>query len=86
MAYCEQIHQRTGISVYWSVDNSLQCIKKLDKLTATSVHTFDFSTLYTNLPLKSIEDALQQLVIKMFKKFRQKLHFSQYILQECFLV
>ena len=67
MAYCEQIHQRTGISVYWSVDNSLQCIKKLDKLTATSVHTFDFSTLYTNLPLKSIEDALQQLVIKMFK-------------------
>ena len=50
------------------MDNSFQCIKKLlDKLTATSVHTFDFSTLYTNLPLKSIEDALQQLVIKMFR-------------------
>ena len=27
-AYCEQIHQRTGISLYWSVDNSLQCINK----------------------------------------------------------
>ena len=66
-AYCEQIHQRTGISPYWSVDNSLDCIKKLQNMKAKSVYTFDFSTLYTNLPLKSIEEALQQLVIKMFK-------------------
>ena len=66
-AYCEQIEQRTGISLYWSVDNSLHCIKKLEKMTAKSVQTFDFSTLYTNLPLKCIADSLEELIIKMFK-------------------
>ena len=66
-AYCEQIHQRTGISPYWSVDNSLDCINKLQNMKAKSVYTFDFSTLYNNLPLKSIEEALEQLIIKMFK-------------------
>ena len=70
-AYCEQIHQRTGISLYWSVDNSLQCINKLESMKASSVHTFDFSTLYTNLPLKSIEESIGQLVIKMFDNSRK---------------
>ena len=54
-AYCEQIHKRTGILPYWSVDNSLECIKKLENIKATSVHTFDLSTLYTYLPLKQID-------------------------------
>ena len=71
-AYCEQIHQRTGILPYWSVNNSQECIKKLETINATGVHTFDFSTLYTNLPLQLIEDALQQLIIKMFANSGKK--------------
>ena len=66
-AYCGIIYKYTGISVYWSVDNSLQCIDKLNKLKANSVHTFDFSTLYTNLPLAEIYNSLESLIIKMFK-------------------
>ena len=69
-AYCDQIYKRTGVSVYWSIDNSLQCLQKLEKATANSIQTYDFSTLYTNLPLQKIYDSLEQLVIKMFKNSR----------------
>ena len=34
--------------------------------TATSVKTYDFSTLYTNLPLDKIYNNLEKLIIKMF--------------------
>ena len=31
-----------------------------------SIKTYDFSTLYTNLPLDYIFDCLQKLIVKMF--------------------
>ena len=65
--YCKVIKKRTGICYYWSVDNSYELINKiLDIKTAGSLKTFDFSTLYTNLPLDVIYDSLRSLIIKMF--------------------
>ena len=52
--YCKVIQKRTGISFFWSVDNSLEFIDKISDIkTAHSIKTFDFSTLYTNLPCSS---------------------------------
>ena len=34
---------------------------------ASSIKTYDFSTLYTNLPLDYIYECLEKLIIKMFQ-------------------
>ena len=65
--YCKVIQKRTGISFFWSVDNSLEFIDKISDIkTAHSLKTFDFSALYTNLPLDVIDGSLKSLIIKMF--------------------
>ena len=67
--YCNVIKRRSGISHYWSIDNSLEFIDKLSGVKkAYSIETFDFSTLYTNLPLQEIYCGLELLIIKMFNK------------------
>ena len=53
--------------MYWSVDNSLECLNKFGKDEASSIHTYYFSTLYTNLPLKDIHEKLTELICRMFK-------------------
>ena len=61
------IEKRAGICYYWSVDNLYELINKISDIkTARSIKTFDFSTLYTNLPLDVIYDSLRSLIIKMF--------------------
>ena len=65
--YSQKIYSRTGVSRFWSVDNSKEFLDKINNLGAKSIHTFDFSTLYTNLPLDSIYQSLETLIIKMFK-------------------
>ena len=65
--YCKVKQMRTGIFYYWSIHNSCEFIKKFaDIKTAHNIKTFDFSTLYTNLPLDVIYDSLRSLFIKMF--------------------
>ena len=64
--YCKVIQKRTAISYDRSTDNSFEFINKLaDIKTAHCIKTFDFSTLYTNLPLDVIHDSLRSLIIKM---------------------
>ena len=46
----------------------MEFIHKINEVdVADSIETFDFSTLYTNLPLDNIYEKLKQLIIKMFK-------------------
>ena len=56
------------LTFFWSIDNSMEFIHKVSEVDiADSIETFDFSTLYTNLPLDNIYEKLKQLIIKMFK-------------------
>ena len=65
--YCNICQQRSRISYYWSIDNSIEFTQKLAHVKqATSFETFDFSTLYTNLPLDDIYNKLELLIVKMF--------------------
>ena len=44
---------RNGVNSMWIVKNSTSLLSSLDQLdvrTATSVQTYDFSTLYTSIP------------------------------------
>ena len=51
--YCATIYNHTGINCFWSIKNSMEFVSKINKLHAKSIDTFDFSTLYTNLPLQN---------------------------------
>ena len=65
--YCAVIKKRTGLNFFWSIDNSVEFLGKLTNIEhAKSIKTYDFSTLYTNLPLDYIFDCLQKLIVKMF--------------------
>ena len=65
--YCKVIQKRTGISYYWSIDNSHEFINRIaDIKTAHGIKTYEHSTLHTNLPLNVIYDSLTSLIIKMF--------------------
>ena len=65
--YCKVVQKRTGISYYWSKDNSCEFINKIAYIkTAHSIKTFDFSMLNINLPLDVIYDSLRSLIIKIF--------------------
>ena len=66
--------------MYWSIDNSLQCLHKFDGLEASSIHTFDFSTLYTNLPLNDIHTKLTDLICRMFRNaYSRYISFNTYL-------
>ena len=49
--YCEKVYERSGKNLFWSIKNSGEILDKLKArdFNATSLSTFDFSTLYTTL-------------------------------------
>ena len=65
--YCKTIYSRTGYNYFWSVDNSKEVIDKLNHVVnPSSIHTYDFSTLYTNLPLELVRDELFEMIDRYF--------------------
>ena len=69
--FCAKIKHRQGFSCFWSIDNSNEFILKLSTIDrADSIKTYDFSTLYTNLPLDYIYQMLEKLISKMFASSR----------------
>ena len=65
--YCCVIKKNLGLNFFWSIDNSEDFIHKIGGIKkATSIKTYDFSTLYINLPLDKIYNNLEKLTIKMF--------------------
>ena len=50
--YCETVYERSGKNMFWPIKNSGEVLSKLKDIgyQATSLYTYDFSTLYTTLP------------------------------------
>ena len=50
--YCEKVYESSGKDLFWSIKNSGEVLNKLKSkgFRATSLSTYDFSTLYTTLP------------------------------------
>ena len=50
--YCETVYERSGKNMFWPIKNSGEVLSKLKYIgyQATSLSTYDFSTLYTTLP------------------------------------
>ena len=50
--YCETVYETSNKNWFWSIKNSGEVLSKLkcSGFRATSLSTYDFSTLYTTLP------------------------------------
>ena len=68
--YCEKVYERSGKNVFWSIKNSGDILDKLKAkdFNATSLSTYEFSTLYTTLPHNLIKDKLIDLIERTFQR------------------
>ena len=68
--YCEKVYERSGKNLFWSIKNSGEVLNKLKSrgFRATSLSTYNFSTLYTTLPHNLIKEKLINLIEWTFKK------------------
>ena len=64
------MYERSGKHLFWSIKNSGEILDKLKArdFNATSLSTYDFSTLHTNLPHNFIKDELIDLIEKTFQR------------------
>ena len=64
--YCEKVYERFGKNLFWSIKKSCEVLNKLKSrgFRASSLSTYDFSTLYTTLPHNLIKDKLVDLIIE----------------------
>ena len=71
MRYCSTKTSHNGVNNMWILKNSaslLSSLHQLDVRTATSVQTFDFSTLYTSIPHNLLKSRISNLVHNAFRK------------------
>ena len=56
--YYETVYERPGQNMFWPIKNSGKVLSKLKDIgyQATSLSTYDFSTLYTTLPHNLIKE------------------------------
>lgn len=68
--YCEKVYERSGKNLFWSIKNSGEVLNKLKArdFRATSLSTYDFSTLYTSLPHNLIKEKLTDLIERSFQR------------------
>ena len=68
--YCENVYERSGKNLFWSIRNSCEVLNKLKSrgFRASSLSSYDFSTLYTTLPHNLIKDKLVDLIERTFQR------------------
>ena len=68
--YFEKVYARSGKNLFWSIKKSCEVLNKLKSrgFRASSLSTYDFSTLYTTLPHNLIKDKLVDLIERTFQR------------------
>ena len=64
--YCEKVYERSGKNLFLSIRSSCEVLNKVFR--ASSLSTYDFSTLYTILPHNLIKDKLVDLTERTFQR------------------
>ena len=68
--YCSIKTSHTGVNNMWILKNSANLLSSLGHLgvhRATSIQTFDFSTLYTSIPHDSLKSRMNSIINNAFK-------------------
>ena len=66
--YDKTVFERTGLKYFWIIDNSLDFLDNIKNLNTDFMESYDFSTLYTNLPHNEIKIAFQKLFSTVFAR------------------
>ena len=68
--YCEKTYEREGINYFRSVNNPNEVLNKLKakRFRASTISTYDFSTLYTTLPHDLIKNQHVDLIENKFRR------------------
>ena len=70
--YCKTIFNTTGVNSMWIIDNNVPILERIKHLSnnhkAVNISTFDFSTLYTSIPLDDLKDNSTNFVNEIFNK------------------
>ena len=85
--YCEKkTYEREGINYFWSIKNSTEILNKLKTkgFQASTISTYDFSTLYTTLPHNLIRNQLVDLIENTFR--REEVLYLAYNEERAFLL
>ena len=66
----KKTYEREGINYFWSIKNSTEILNKLKTkgFQASTISTYDFSTLYTTLPHNLIRNQLVDLIENTFRR------------------
>ena len=61
---CTTVYERNGKKLFWTIKNSGEILNNLKYrgFLASSLSTYDFSTLYTTLPHNLIKEKLTELI------------------------
>ena len=75
---CETVYERSGKNMFRPTKNSGEVLSKLKYIgyQETSLSTYDFSTLYTTLPLNLIKEKLLDLFERTFYKKEGKIYLA----------
>ena len=65
--YCAGIYNHSGINCFWIINNSTEVLDRLHKINKTSRVSYDFATLYTNIPHNALKNNIRSLVREAFK-------------------
>ena len=83
--YCETVYETSNKNWFWSIKKSGEVLSKLKcrGFRATSLSTYDFSTLYTALPHNFIKEKLLDLIEWTFKRaLKTMIHFIWHVMTE----
>ena len=81
--YCETVYETSNKNWFWSTKYCGEVLSKLKcrAFRATSLSTYDFSTLYTTLPHNLIEEKLLDLIEWTFKRaLKTMVHFIWHVM------
>ena len=69
--YCDGIYKHTGVNCFWIIENSTEVLDRLHNINKTSrakcFDSYDFATLYTNIPHDALKTNVRNLVREAFK-------------------
>jgi hypothetical protein len=76
--YCDAIYKYTGVNRMWIIDNSQTVLDQINnfnndmKYKINNINTYDFSTLYTNIPHKQLKKEINWVIEKAFYNDKKK--------------
>ena len=82
--YCETVYETSNKNWFWSIKNSGEVLSKLKcrGFRATSLSTYDFSTLYTTLPHNLIKEKLLDLIEWIKRALKTMVLFIWHVMTE----